>query len=415
MPLLRRRVAEATGLPVTTDPEPETAVVRGAQLLARPAVLEDPLAPPPPEQERPQERRQPPERVFEEPVRPVAPPSVFPARRSLAVAIVLLVVAAAAVVFGGTRPTAGRAVAAGVPPPLPVAPIPPVVAGDEVVNAETAAFTSGAPGEAAEYRHPSGTTFAVTLTGVGTALTAPQPFGEAPGGFRWLVVRLRVVNTAGPGFPHDPVEDLAVLDDRGQWLRQPYGYGQIACTAGVAPVNSVAAGAAADVCGVVSVPAATPVAAVLFGVRSPRAQAPLRFPVDVPAAPGRAAPARVVGGLGGPAVTVDGLRVRADLVLRPSGYLGTRLPAPGHRFVVVRLAVTAVGQRDVTVLLRDDRGALLSGTAVAATGCPPLPGTLVPDEPVYGCPVFEVAVGTPVTGVTLLGRTSDLTRWPTWR
>jgi sugar (pentulose or hexulose) kinase len=47
IPLLARRLAETAGLPVTTDPEPETAVARGAQLLSRPAALEDPLALPP--------------------------------------------------------------------------------------------------------------------------------------------------------------------------------------------------------------------------------------------------------------------------------------------------------------------------------------------------------------------------------
>jgi hypothetical protein len=211
------------------------------------------------------------------------------------------------------------------------------------------------------------------------------------------------------------MEDVAVLDDRGQWLRQPYGYGQIACTEGVPPVNRIPADGEADVCGVVSVPEATPVTAVLFGVRSPEAQAPLRFPVDVPAVRDRAAPTRVVGTLGGPAVTVDGLRARVDLVTAPSGYLGTQVPAPGHRFVVVRAAVTATGQRHVTVLLRDDRGAFLSGIVEVATGCPPLPGTLAPEDPVYGCHVFEVAAATPVSGVTFLGRSPDATRWPTWR
>jgi hypothetical protein len=83
--------------------------------------------------------------------------------------------------------------------------------------------------------------------------------------------------------------------------------------------------------------------------------------------------------------------------------------------VVVRAAITAAGQRHVTVALRDDRGAFLSGRIEALRGCPPLPGPLVPETPVYGCRVFEVAADTPVTGVTFVGRGADVTRWPTWR
>lgn len=409
MPLLGRRITELTGLPVTTDPEPETAVVRGARLLTRPAAMEDPLAPPA-------------DLAAPEPPPPPPPPSepeperrrAF-SRRPLAVVIVALLVAAVAVAFGGERPMTGRPLAGDVPPPVPDATIPPVEAGAEVVNQAIATFTSGSLGETARYRHPSGTEFAVTVTGVETAVTAPQPYLEAPAGFRWLVLRLHVENVSGPDYPHDPMEDVAVLDDRGQWLRQPYGAGQVACTEGAPPATRVPAGGGADVCGVVSVPDATPVAAVLFGVRSPEAQAPLRFPVDVPVARDRAAPSRVVGVLGGPAATVDGLRVRADLVLRPSAYLDEQVPAPGHRFVVVRVAAVATGQRHVTVLLRDDRGAFLSGRVDILRGCPQLPSTLVPEEPAYGCRMFEIANGTEITGVTLLGRTPDATRWPTWR
>jgi hypothetical protein len=423
IPLLARRIGEVTGLPVTTDPEPETAVVRGAHVLTRPAALEDPLAPPPLMSyaaETPpvlQPVAQPEVRAtataFEEPVRPAAKPA--PRRGPLALVVLLLLVAAVAVVFGGEQAVAGSPVAVDGPPPLAEVPIPPAMDGDEVVNGEIATFTPGGLGEATEYRHPSGNTFEVTVTGVETAVTAPQPYLEAPDGFRWLVLRLHVVNADGPDFPHDPMENVAVLDDRGQWLRQPYGYGQFACTEGVPPATRIPAAGETDICGVVSVPEATPVTAVLFGVRSPEAQAPLRFPVDVPAVRDRAAPTRVVGKLGGPAVTVDGLRARVDLVLTPSGYLGEQVPAPGHRFVVVRAAVTATGQRQVTVLLRDDRGAFLAATTGPATGCPPLPGMVAPEEPVYGCDVFEVAADTPVTGVTFLGRGPDATRWATWR
>lgn len=413
IPLLARRLAEVTGLPVTTDPEPETAVARGAQLLSRPVVLEDPLAAPP----EPATPPAPPVPPPVSPPAPAAPPRVrrAPARKPLAVALLLLLVAAVAVVAGGKKVMDGRPVAVALPPPLPEVSIPPAVAGNEVVNAEIATFTSGALGEAVEYRYPGGTTFMVTFTGVETAVTAPQPYGEAPDGFRWLVLRLHVANVEGPDFADDPLESVAVLDDRGQWLRQPYGAGQVACTPGVPPPNRLPAESEVDLCGVVAVPEATPVTAVLFGVRSPEAQAPLRFAVDVPAARDRSAPMRTVGTLGGDAVTVDGLRARVDLVSTPSGYLNRQAPAPGHRLVVVRVAITATGQRHLTVALRDDRGAFLSGRIEVLRGCPVLPGPLVPDTPVYGCRVFEVAADTPVVGVTFVGRGPDMTRWPTWR
>ncbi len=411
MPLLARRLAEVTGLPVVTDPEPETAVVRGAQLLSRPVVLEDPLAAPP----------EPPVPAVPPPTPPAPTPPASrpvrraPARKPLALVLLLLLVAAVAVVAGGKKATDGHPVAVHLPPPLPETTIPPAVAGNEVVNAEIATFTSGALGEAVEYRYPGGTTFLVTITGVETAVTAPQPYKEASDGFRWLVLRLHLANVEGPDFAHDPLESVAVLDDRGQWLRQPYGAGQVACTEGVPPPNRVPAGAEVDLCGVVAVPEATPVAAVLFGVRSPEAQAPLRFPVDVPAVRDRPAPMRTVGTLGGDAVTVDGLRAKVDLVSTPSGYLLRQVPAPGHRFVVVRVAVTATSQRHLTVVLRDDRGAFLAGRIEMLRGCPVLPGPLVPETPVYGCRVFEVAADTPVEGVTFVGRGPDMTRWPTWR
>ncbi|GAB1514313.1 Hsp70 family protein [Actinophytocola sp. KF-1] len=429
MPLLARRLAAVTGLPVTTDPEPETAVVRGAQLLSRPAVREDPLAAPP-DLVTPEPSAAPPPgpgpssaaspAAGRPPAPPAAPPGQraarrAPARKPLAFALLFLLVAAMAVVAGGKDAMDGRPVAVDLPPPLPVATIPPAVAGNEVVNAQAARFTAAALGEAAEYRHPAGSTLAVTFTGVETAVTAPQPYGAASDGFRWLVLRFHVAHTAGRDFAHDPMESVAVLDDRGQWLRQPYGAGQVACTDGVPPANRVPAGTEVDVCGVVSVPDATPVTAVVFGERSPEAQAPLRFPVDVPASRDRAAPMRTVGTLGGEAVTVDGLRAKVDVVSAPSAYLTGQSPAPGHRIVVVRAAITATGQRHITVLLRDDRGAFLSGRIERLRGCPVLPGPLVPDTPVYGCRVFEVAADTPVTAVTFVGRGPDVTRWPTWR
>ena len=414
MPLLARRIGEVTGLPVTTDPEPETAVVRGAHAMTRPAALEDPLAPPPavepPPSPEPTERAA--ATAFEAPVR--QPVQTASRRGPLALVVLLLLVAGAAVVFGGERAVGGTPVAVAGPPPRPL-PMPPTIDGDEVVNGEVATFTSGTLGQAAEYRHPAGNTFEVTVTGVETAATAPQPYREASDGFRWVVLRLHVVNAAGPDYPHDPMENVAVLDDRGQWLRQPYGYGQFACVDGVPPATRIPAAGEADVCGVVSVPDATPVTAVLFGVRSPEAQAPLRFPVDAPAVRDRVAPTRVVGTLGGPAVNVDGLRARVDLVLTPSGYLAGQVPAPGHRFVVVRAAVTATGQRHVTILLRDDRGAFLASRVDVTRDCPPLPGSLEPETPAFGCHVFEVAADTPIAAVTFLGRGPDVTRWPTWR
>lgn len=398
VPVLERRLAEI-GLPVVADPEPETAVVRGATVLAgRTPAVQAPTAPPVDRQRR---------RLW----------------GLLASGLGLVLVAVLALGFPGVRPTGGQPTAAPRDPgPVPAASMPPPVAGQEVVNRETARFTAGELGERVSYRHPAGVTLAVTVDGLSTALTAPAPFGEAPPGFRWLRVQLRVANVEGPDWPHDPLDVVGLLDDRGQWLR-PVGPAQVPCEGGGGTTAGVAAGAEAAVCGVLPVPVATPVEALVFGEPGRK---PLRFPVSVLASAPRPATARVVGALGGPAVDVPSgvghLHARFELVLTPSGYLGGRTPAPGNRFVVVRAALTATGPDELRgqLYLRDDRGAYLAGMGYAGQlpGCPAPPTVLEPAEPVYGCFVFEVAAGTPVTAVTHateLTAGTDLVRWPSWR
>ncbi len=397
LPALERRLAELD-LPVVADPEPETAVARGAALLA----ATTPAAPTP------------------------SDPQVDTSRRRLwgllAAGLGLVLVAVLALGFPGVRPTGGQPVAApGTQAPVPEASMPPPVPGQEMVNEKTARFTTGQLGERVRYRHPAGMTLAVTVDGMSTALTAPAPYGEAPPGFRWLRVRLRVANVDGPDWPHNPMVALGALDDRGQWLR-PVGPGQVPCDGGDGTTSGVAAGAEVEVCGVLPVPVATPVEAIVFGAPGER---PVRFPVSVLASAPRPATARVVGALGGPAVDVASgvghLHARFELVLTPSGYLAGRTPAPGNRFVVVRAALTATGRDELRgrLYLRDDRGAYLAGVGYAGQlpGCPAPPTVLRPAEPVYGCFVFEVAADTPVTAVTHateLTAGADLVRWPSW-
>ena len=400
MPVLERRLAEV-GLPVVVDPEPETAVVRGAAALAA--------------------------RASVTPAHATSSPPVDRSRRRLwgllAGGLGLVLVAVLALGFPGVRPTGGHPTAA---PrnagPVEEAPMPPLVAGQEMVNEETARFTAGELGEQVRYEHPAGMTLAVTVDGMSTTLTAPAPYGEAPPGFRWLSVRLRVENVEGPAWPRNPMEAVGALDDRGQWLR-PVGPGQVPCDGADGTTVGVPAGAEVAVCGVVPVPVATPVEALVFGAPGKRA---VRFPVSVLASAPQPATARVVGSLGGPAVDVPSgvghLHARFELVLTPSGYLAGRTPAPGNRFVVVRAALTATGPDELRgrLYLRDDRGAYLAslGYTGQLPGCPAPPTVLKPAEPAYACFVFEVAVATPVTAVTHateLTDGADLMRWPSWR
>lgn len=401
MPVIARRLAAATGLPVEADPEPETAVVRGAYALTR--------LPPP---------------------APVEPPVERSGRRRwgfLAGGLGLMLVAVLAVGFPGLSSTGGQPVAAplALDGPVAEAPMPPVAAGTEMVNTDEARFTAGRPGTAVRYEHPAGATLAVTLDGVSTTLAAPAPYGEVPTGFRWLRVQFRIEHVAGPSWPHNPMDNIAAIDDRGQWLR-PVGAGQIPCETDQDATTGVPAGAEVEVCGVIPVPVATPVEAVVFGAPGGD-QAPVRFPVSVLPSAQHPATARVVGALGGPAVDVRSgvgrLHARFELVLTPSGYLDGRTPAPGNRFVVVRAALTATGPHELRVgrlYLRDDRGAYLAGMGYTGQlpDCPAPPAVLRPDEPAYGCYVFEIAADTPVTAVTHttdLTKGIDLTRWPSWR
>ena len=128
--------------------------------------------------------------------------------------------------------------------------------------------------------------------------------------------------------------------------------------------------------------------AVVFGSYSSdtEAQAPIRVPVAVPAAP-RATPAtpRVAGKAGEPPVEVtladSTMRAGFDVVQTPSGYLGDRKPAVGNRFVVVR---AALGSAD-DVFLRDDRGVLSRPVPGfdRMPDCPPFVGPGTPERPVH--------------------------------
>jgi hypothetical protein len=325
----------------------------------------------------------------------------------------LLIVSGIAVASGG-RGIVGQPVAAASGPALADAVMPPALAGGPVVNGTVAGFTAGRLGQSTRYRHPAGALLDVTVTSAKSTRTAPGPYFDSPEGFRWVFLRLRVTNVEGPDLPVDPLAGVSVLDDRGQRLHSPLGAGQVPCDTGEQLANRIAAGATVNACGVVPVPLSTPVTAVLF--EAPGGPPAIRFPVTIKAAEDRNAPARVIGQVGGPAVNIGGLRARVELVNTPSGYLGARLPAPGHRFVVVRVAATAAGDRHIAFFLRDDRGALVHPLTIQPpmSGCPALPDQLAPNTPAYGCVVYEVAAATPVHAVTFAGRGLDPTSWSTW-
>jgi actin-like ATPase involved in cell morphogenesis len=406
VPMVGRLVAEAVPRPVRLAPDPEHAVALGALRLGvaeRPVPMSAalPVAPPPP---------------------------LRPGRRRVVVAAALVVfaLAAAAVAVVGVGP--GQLVA-GLPGPADFSEpsegeteLPPEVAGNELVSAGQTRFQPGRMGTPVRVRHTSGTTLELTLTGLQAQRRAVAPFEDAPLGYRWVTVLVNGVNVGGVGWREDLEGLVAALDDRGQWIRPLDGAGG-GCSAKTGVPETVGAGAAFEACVMLAVPEATPVTSVVFGeLGGP--SAPFRFPVSAPPVAGaEPAPFREVGLLGEPAVGVEvnGLAVRAGfhVVLTPSGYLGTRRPAPGNRYVVVRAQLPALSASK-HVYLRDDRGVLtqaLSGFDSMPT-CPPFgalgdPGTLV-----YACFVYELDADAPVAGVTLGGPLDgagrDVEAWPTW-
>ncbi|HEY0450070.1 hypothetical protein [Actinophytocola sp.] len=411
---LARQAAE-TGRPVRVDPEPRTAVARGALRL----VDEWPM-----------------------PVAPVPSPASSSGRpvlrRVLVGAAGLVIVAAIGAVLmlgwgpglqmaGSPAPAAGALVDESDPSGSGGGsgePMPPVVAGREMVTAGQPAFTAGRLNAPVRWKHTSGTTLELRVDGVQAARSGM--LGEAPTGYRWLTVSMSGVNVNGPVWEGDFSRYVAALDDRGLLLRT-VGDGVVPCAPGGAlPVESVPPGDPFTACVTLPVPERTSVSAVVFGTFGSEAgaQAPIRFPISVPAVTSaKPAPARVVGKLGAPPVEVDlaGTTMHAgfDLVLTPSGYLGTRRPAAGSRFVVVRGALGPANE----VYLRDDRGALSRPAAGydSMPECPPFIGPGTSDHPVYACFVYEIDADAVVTGVTYGalpadGRLSgqDMERWPTW-
>ncbi len=402
-PVLARRLAEL-GRSVRTDPDPATAVARGALRL-----------------------------LDERPARSVLPSRPWLRRTVVAAAGLVIVAAMGAVLALGWGPGLRLA---GSPGPAAGALVeepdveggqamPPVVDGQETVAAGQPAFAAGKQGTPARYRTAVGAELEVVVKSVRVdPLVAAV--GDAPAGYRWLTVEVTGTNTSGPDWDGDYSRSVSAIDDRGLWIR-PLGDGLVECTATASkPPKIVPKGQKFDACVTMPVPEQTPVRAVVFGGvhAEPDAQQPIRVPVSVPAvARARPATPRVVGKAGEPPVEVSladsTMRAGFDVVLTPSGYLGDRRPAAGNRYVVVR---AALGPAD-DVFLRDDRGVLSRPVPGfdRMPDCPPFIGPGTPDRPVYACFVYELDADAKVAGVTygdlavdapLSGR--DVERWPTW-
>ncbi|MCT2584128.1 hypothetical protein [Actinophytocola gossypii] len=390
LPVVGRRVSEAVRRPVRLAADPEQAVARGALRLATPVPVS-----------------------VEESV-PAAPRPLRLRRRVVvAAALLVMAVAAAAVTVVGIGP--GR-LTAGLPGPAAASSspgLPPVVDGRELVADGRQPFAGGRMGTPVRHRHPSGTTLELTVSDVRVESRAPAPLGEAPLGYRWVTVVLRGVHVSGPAWRQDVADTVAAMDDRGQWIR-PLAGTPVGCAS---PLPDVVEPASSfDACVPLPVPESTPVTAVVVG--APGTTPPVRFPASVPSASDAPAPARDVGRLGEPLVevAVDGVDVRAgaDLVLTPSGYLGDRSPAPGHRYVVVRARLPAEH-----LYLRDDRGVLTGARTGFDTmlDCPSFTAPPEPGTAVYACFVYELAAEATVAGVTLGGPLTtgrDVETWPTW-
>lgn len=401
-PGLARRLSEL-GHSVHVDPDPPTAVARGAFDL-----------------------------LDERPLRPVRSGRPMLRRAVVSAAGLVIVVAVGAVLALGWGPglrlagSPGPAAGALVDSPEDGGEtMPPVVDGAELVGAGRPTFATVRPGATARYKSAVGAQLEIVVKGVRDERLLPA-MGDAPAGYRWLVVELTGTNTSGPDWESDFSRSVSVIDDRGLWIR-PLGDGVVECTPTASkPPKIVPRGQKFDACVALPVPERTPVSAVVFGSlgTDPHAQAPIRVPVSVPAV-ARAKPAtpRVVGKVGEPPAEItlvdSTMRAGFDVVLKPSGYLGDRRPAAGNRFVVVR---AALGSAD-DVFLRDDRGALSRPVPGfdRMRNCPPFIGPGTPDRPVYACFVYELDADAKVAGVTygdlavdapLSGR--DLERWPTW-
>jgi len=429
VPQLATRIADATGQAARVDPEPETAVARGAMALlaSRPPVEEHlppaPVVPPEPEPAVPASRRS-------------------PVLALTALVVVLLVVAGAAVVVFRQAPDtmSGQARAmvddapeddeAGAAPDALRLPSP--RAGAEVANGAAREWTSGQLGTPVDYRLPGGQVLEIEVAEP-TVRADVSTFGAAPAGYRWVEVRNVLTNVSGPVWGPGAWSLTGLVDDRGQLL-QPLDGSAVRCpgATGEDASRPIGPGAHATGCGVVLVPAATPVTAVYFGdATAASVQPPIRFPVDIPVHSDRPATAASTGRIGGPAVdvTIDGARLRAefDLVTAPSAYTGAALPVPGTRFVVARGVLTATGSAELSraapqLYVRDDRGVLIGATPSGAMPeCPPYVMRTGSGASVFACFLFEIDTDARVGGLTFgwpltepANGATDVEHWPTW-
>lgn len=422
VPLLASRVAEAVGKAAQVDPEPETAVARGAMTLI--------ATRPPVEESRPAA------------VAPVAVPPAPRRRRAPAIAalvVVVLLVAAAAVLVVGKEPASmpgqARAAAGAKTSDADAAPgqlrLPPAPEGKEVTTDGEREWTPAELGEGVEYRHPSGNVVEVVVESV-DVVEEVHPYGPAPAGFRWVLSRNTLTNLSGPVWNDSPWWPTGFIDDRGQLL-PPLDGGSVPCPGTTDHPVFVEPGATGTGCGVVPVPQQTPITALFYGSTSARAVQPaVRIPVDIPASGDRPAPAANVGRIGGSAIDVNingaPLRVELDIVDTPSAYTQDRRPAPGTRFAVVRGVFTPTGSAGMPVAskpyLRDDRGALIESQFGVGDlpDCPAYDAALGDTEPVLACYLFEIDTDATISGLSVGwsmstltgGAAKDVERWPTW-
>ncbi len=425
-PVLARRLAEL-GRSVHVDPDPGTAVARGALRLVehRSGRL------------RPGRAAQSASTV--RPTRPAGPAeaarpplSRLGLRRAVVSAAGLVLVVAFVVVLAlGWGPGLRMA---GSPGPVAGAlvdsesgtTIPPAADGDEMVTAGQPAFTNARVGTPASYRGDGGTDLVIVVKRARPATQLAALGGAAPAGYRWMVVELTGTNAGGPDWKADLSRSVSLVDDRGLWIH-PLGDGVVPCTATTPkPPKVLTPGKSFTACVAMPVPEQTPVTAVVFGAQSDdsRATQPLRVPVAVPAVTrSKPAPSRVVGKVGDPPADVEladaTMRAGFDVVLTPSSYLRDHHPAAGNRYVVVR---AALGPAD-DVFLRDDRGVLSRPQPgfERMPECPPFTGPGTADRPVFACFVYELDADAEVAGVTYADLApgapvsgKDMASWPTW-
>ncbi|WP_424185036.1 Hsp70 family protein [Actinokineospora sp. G85] len=418
VPALAQRPAAAVGLETTPAGEPETAVALGALALteARPAPARATVPVAAPRVERAGRGR-----------------ALLPALAAGVVAVVAILVLALVTApdpVTGTAVSAGTAVDAA---PAPE-PMPPAIPGEEAANRAEPPFTPAEVGKPATYVHPDGTRLDVTVEDVASAGSAPDPFGSAPAGLRWVTVRVRGTVVEAP----DPIPGLAwlvdLIDDRGQRFGG-LTVEVVACAGQGKPAEgNLAAGESTTACMVIPVPRRTPVAGVAFGETKagpPKSQAPLLFPVALPALDDSDPTITTVGRAGGDRVDLldrrNPLRVRAEAVTGASGYLsGSRVRA-GARAIVLRYQVEVIGDVDYTNtpiwMIRDDRGTLIRETPgyYSMPECPYFSSPVRPGAVKFACAVFELDLDAQPTGVvfteslslsTEIGR--DMAKWPMW-